>query len=54
MMERFMTIALASFLVSAVPALALDETDRQRLNGGEGCPGCDLSGANLNGGQLQN
>ncbi|PCH81378.1 MAG: hypothetical protein COB90_04735 [Hyphomicrobiales bacterium] len=32
----------------------MSEADRQRLNSGQGCPGCELSNANLRSMQLQN
>lgn len=53
-MQRILLMLLVMTVVGAAPAIALDEADRQRLNNGQGCPGCDLSEANLNGMNLNN
>lgn len=53
-MKKFLSMALVAYVTCAAPALAMSEADRQRLNNGEGCPGCDLSYANLNGFELSN
>lgn len=53
-MKMLLSILAATLVIGALPALALSEADRQRLNNGEGCPACDLSNANLNGFNLSN
>jgi len=54
-MQKIIFMALVAYVVAAAPAMAtMSEADRQRLNNGEGCPGCDLSNANLNGMNLSN
>ena len=53
-MQKILFMLLVTYVVGAAPAMAMSEADRQRLNNGEGCPGCDLSNANLTGAQLSN
>lgn len=50
------TMVIVAWALSAVPAvtLAQSEADRQRINNGEGCPGCDLTNANFKGAQMDN
>jgi uncharacterized protein YjbI with pentapeptide repeats len=53
-MKKFLSVALVAYVTCAAPAFAISEADDQRLNNGEGCPGCDLSYANLSGMNLSN
>ena len=53
-MKKFLSVALVAYVTCAAPAFAISEADDQRLNNGEGCPGCDLSYADLKGRNLNN
>jgi BTB/POZ domain-containing protein KCTD9 len=47
-------LVFVALFATASPSMAWDQVDIDRLNNREGCPGCDLADANLNGMDLGN